>query len=229
MNFDDIRNKLNNILETFINKNRNIINITDNYLIILKILSTLEIIDKIFFDKKLNDNVFEYINDLKSIANTKTKIVLNNIIIILNDDNLFNCDKSSDTSNLSRYSSFSSNDSNSFCYLSITEQIKNMLELDSKIINEITEPINQSFNNLKDVYGDITPDMITDAKILFDKIDKNNDNIITPIDINEIVKSIKTCQLSFNSDIIIDIIQYFVTYQKSIDIYSFIHFIAYIE
>ncbi len=111
--------------------------------------------------------------------------------------------------------------------MNIKEQIQNMLDADSKIINEISES-NEINYDLKDEYGDITNDMLKDAKYLFDKFDKNGDQFITPLDVDNVLISIETYHLSFDCDIIMSMVQYFVINNKRIDFQTFVIHFAYI-
>jgi hypothetical protein len=227
MNFTNIKKHLEIILNKFTNIDQNIIN---NYQIILKILVVQERIDIIFLENKIDDDtIFDSINDLKIIVNLELQNELDKIILILQDKDIF----INNESYISSYSiSTSSNGSDIstdiFSHLLIEDQIKVMLETDSKILNEILEPNNSNVNDLKDEYGNITTDMINDAKILFDVLDINKDSVITPSDIHNTYLLVESNDRPFNCNIIMSMVRYFITYKKSVDFKTFVINFAYI-
>jgi Ca2+-binding EF-hand superfamily protein len=81
---------------------------------------------------------------------------------------------------------------------------------------------------LKDEYGEITFEMLKDANILFEKFDRNQDGYITPLDVDEILQLMEKYPLSFNCDIIMNMVHFFVFTNMKIEFNEFVLNFAYI-
>ena len=175
--------------------------INDNYMLILKIESTIELAQ----NKNFNEYFFECIqyieNNLQFKFNTKD--------LSSNYDLL----DASSSPNISQD-------------MSINEQIEHMLKKDSNLAVSLLEKNNEI--ELYDEYGELTQDLLDVTRILFNKFDINQDGMITPMDITSIVEIMDLQIFSLSNNIIIEMIKFCALSSAGIDFETFVYKIAFV-
>jgi hypothetical protein len=230
MSFNNIKKNLEKIIKNF-TKDQKIINISKNYIIILKVLSALELVIEYNKSNILDNELITYINIINNEIEDDLKI--NYDFNKQNDEEHKVEMHSDDTTHVSQNTNNSANGSNSssstYCNMPIKKQIEDMLESDSKVIEEISSQTDFFLNpKLRDAYGEITKDMLKDADVLFSKFDRNQDGYITPCDVDKILILMDNDLLSFNTNVIMNMVIFFVFRSMKIDFNEFVLSFAYI-
>jgi len=191
-----ITDELNNLLVKFISNDQII---HDNYIIILKIESAIELAKS----KKFNDYFFDCIKYIENKLSYRFEA-----IDLSGSNDIFDSANSPISQDMS-----------------INEQIEQMLKNDSNLMASLLEKNNEV--TLIDEYGELSQDLLDVTRLLFNKFDVNKDGIITPLDITNIVEIMDLHIFSLCNDMIIEMIKFCASDGAGIDFETFVYQIAF--